>query len=68
VENQEPLLTPFNAWRIIRARTNMPIGRSTFYRWVESGKVFCFQPAGKIAIPWSEVDRVIKVIRNGERL
>ena len=46
----------------------MPIGRSTFYRWVESGKVFCFQPAGKIAIPWSEVDRVIKVIRNGERL
>jgi hypothetical protein len=40
VPGRMPLLSPYNAWRILQNRTGINVGRSTFYRWVQGGKVF----------------------------
>lgn len=63
-----PLLSPYNAWRIVVKRTGINCGRSTFYRWVSSGKVFSLRLGARIFIPWVEVERVIRQCRGGERL
>lgn len=63
-----PMLSPYNAWRIVVKRTGINCGRSTFYRWVSSGKVFSFRLGTRIHIPWAEVERVIRQCRGGERL
>ena len=61
------MLTPSNAWRILELRTGMNIGRSTFYRWIQSGRVFSVKLGGKIGVPWAALDQVIRQCRTGER-
>lgn len=68
VPGRMPLLSPYNAWRILEGRTGINVGRSTFYRWVQSGKVFSMKMGGKIYIPWPEIENVIRQFRSGIRL
>lgn len=63
-----PMLSPSNAWRILESRTGVNVGRSTFYRWVQSGKVFSLKVGGRIFIPWPELEHVIRQCQNGVRL
>lgn len=63
-----PMLSPSNAWRILESRTGVNVGRSTFYRWVQSGKVFSLKVGGRIFIPWPELEHVIRQCQSGERL
>jgi hypothetical protein len=63
-----PMLSPANAWRILESRTGVNVGRSTFYRWVSSGRVFSFRVGGRIYIPWPELEHVIRQCQNGIRL
>jgi hypothetical protein len=62
-----PMLTPQNAWRILERRTGVNVGRSTFYRWVQSGRVFALRMGHKIYVPWPEIEHLIKDFRRGLR-
>ena len=64
---RSPMLSPSNAWRILERRTGFNIGRSTFYRWIQMGRVFSLKLGGKVYIPWAEVENVIKECRSGRR-
>ncbi|HUI44095.1 MAG TPA: hypothetical protein VL523_19190 [Terriglobia bacterium] len=68
IPSDSPMLTPSNAWRILELRTGINIGRSTFYRWIQCGRVFSLKMGGKIVVPWGELEHVIRQCRNGERL
>ena len=68
VPGRMPLLSPYNAWRILQNRTGINVGRSTFYRWVQGGKVFSMKIGGKIYIPWPEIENVIRQFRSGIRI
>jgi len=63
-----PMLSPANAWRILESRTGVNVGRSTFYRWVQSGKVFSLKVGGRIFIPWPELEHVTRQFQSGVRL
>jgi len=63
-----PLLTPYNAWRILERRTGVNVCRSTFYRWVQCGRVFSLKIGGRIFVPWPELDEIIKQFRRGVRV
>jgi Helix-turn-helix domain len=62
-----PMLSPTNAWRILVRRTGFDIGRSTFYRWIQSGRIFSLKLGGKIYVPWAEIERTIEQCFNGDR-
>lgn len=62
-----PLLSPSNSWRILRRRTGIPMGRATFYRWLNSGRILYFRMGNRIYIPLTEIDDLIKRCRSGER-
>ena len=62
------MLSPYNAWRVLVRCTGVQCGRSTFYRWVDTGKVFSVRLGQRIFIPWSEVQNIIRQCRAGERL
>ena len=66
IHNHPPMLSPTNAWRILRRRTGGPISRSTFYRWLDSGKVFSFRMGSRMYVPWQELQDVIGRCLNGE--
>lgn len=68
VPGRIPLLSPYNAWRILKGRTGVDVGRSTFYRWVQDGKVFSMKIGGRIYIPWHDLEHVIRQFRNGVRV
>jgi excisionase family DNA binding protein len=60
------VLPPNNAWRILRSRTGLQCGRSTFYRWVNSGKIRSVRFGARIYIPWNELERIIRVCEGAE--
>lgn len=60
------LLPPTAAWRILRRRTGGHVSRSTFYRWLESGKVFSLRMGSRMYIPWQELQEVIGRCLSGE--
>ncbi len=64
----QPLLAPSAAWRILCRATGGGIGRSTFYRWLRTGKVYSIRLGFRIFIPWPALDDVIKQCKAGERL
>ena len=68
IEPNALMLSPSNAWRILERRTRFNIGRSTFYRWIQTGKIFSLKLGGKIYIPWAELEHVVQACRAGERL
>jgi hypothetical protein len=63
----EPMLTPANAWRILRRRTGGTVGRSTFYRWLSSGKIYSIRLGFRIYIPFHALEDLIKMVLAGDR-
>ena len=63
----EPMLTPSNAWRILRRRTGGSVGRSTFYRWLNSGKLYSIRLGYRIYIPFRALEDLIKLVLAGDR-
>ena len=61
-----PLLSPTNAWRILRRRTGGHISRSTFYRWLDSGKVYSLRMGSRLYVPWQALQDVIDRCLSGE--
>ena len=61
-----PLLSPPNAWRILHRRTGGHVSRSTFYRWLESGKVYSLRMGSRIYIPWQALQEIIEKCFQGE--
>ena len=62
-----PLLSPSSSWRILRRRTGIPMGRATFYRWLNAGRILYFRMGARIYIPLTEIDDLVKRCRTGER-
>ncbi len=65
---QGPLLSPSRAWHILRQRTGGRLARSTFYRWLESGRAYSLRVGTRIYVPWREVEEIIRKCLNGEAL
>jgi hypothetical protein len=63
-----PMLSTYQAWRILEKRTGVNVGRSTFYRWAQSGRVFTLRMGNKILVPWPELEHLIKDFRRGVRI
>jgi hypothetical protein len=66
IHQHAPLLSPPSAWRILRKRTGGHISRSTFYRWLESGKVYSLRMGSRMYVPWQALQEVIGRCLNGE--
>jgi len=62
-----PMLTPMSAWRILCRRTGGSISRTTFYRWLNCGKVYSVRLGYRFFIPWHALEEVIKQSLAGER-
>ena len=65
---RRPLLSPPNAWRILHRRTGGHVSRSTFYRWLDSGKVYSLRMGTRIYIPWQALQEIIQKCLQGEPL
>lgn len=61
------LLSPQNARRILCRATGGDIGRTTFYRWLNSGQVYALRIGKRFLIPYSVLEALIKKCREGER-
>jgi hypothetical protein len=66
IHTRAQLLPPTAAWRILRRRTGGHVSRSTFYRWLDSGKVFSFRMGSRMYVPWQELQEVIGRCLSGE--
>ncbi len=62
------MLSPSQAWRVLCHRTGGGISRATFYRWVNSGKVYSIRLGFRIFIPLPALDDLIKQCEAGERV
>lgn len=63
---QGPLLSPPRAWLILRKRTGGHVSRSTFYRWLESGRVYSLRMGTRMYVPWQALQEVIRRCLSGE--
>jgi excisionase family DNA binding protein len=54
------MLIPQTALRILCQRTGGTISRTTFYRWVESGKIPSIRLGARIFIPRTALDELIQ--------
>lgn len=61
------MLAPTAAWRILCRATGAAIARSTFYRWVTTGKVYSVRLGYRLYIPWPSLDELIRQCKAGER-
>ncbi len=61
------MLSPQTAWRALCRRTGGGISRATFYRWVNSGKLYSVRLGFQIYIPQMALDDLIKHCLDGER-
>ena len=66
VRSHPPLLPATAAWRILRSRTGGHISRSTFYRWLDSGKVYSLRIGSRMYVPWQTLQEVIGRCLSGE--
>lgn len=66
LHSRTPLLPPTAAWRILRSRTGGHISRSTFYRWLDSGKVYSLHIGSRMYVPWHALQEVIGRCLSGE--
>jgi len=62
------MLTVVSAWRVLCRRTGGRISRTTFYRCINSGKVNAIRLDFRFMIPLAEMERIIKLCLDGERL
>ena len=63
----ETMLAPANALRILRRATGGTIGRSTFYTWLSSGKLYSIRLGFRIFIPLRALEDLIRQCKAGER-
>ncbi|MEJ2008346.1 MAG: hypothetical protein P8Z30_09375 [Acidobacteriota bacterium] len=68
VQGHAQLLSPPNAWRILRRRTGGHVSRSTFYRWLESGQVYSLRLGSRLYVPWQSLQEVIGRCLSGDPL
>ena len=66
IHTRAQLLAPTAAWRILRRRTGGHVSRSTFYRWLDSGKVFSLRMGSRMYVPWQELQETIGRCLSGE--
>jgi excisionase family DNA binding protein len=62
------MLTPTHAWRVLCRRTGGTISRTTFYRWINSGRVGAIRMGTRFLIPLPMLDEVVKKCLDGERI
>jgi hypothetical protein len=67
-ETHPVMLSPERAIELLGMRLGIIVGRSTFYRWVYTGRFFSVKLGGKLFIPLSEMEMVVQRLANGERL
>ena len=63
-----PMLTPTHAWRLLCRRTGGSISRTTFYRWLASGRVGAVRVGFRFLVPLPMLEEVIKKCLEGERI
>jgi hypothetical protein len=63
----QPLISPQNAWQLLRRRTGGTVGRSTFYRWLNSGRLYSIRLGFRIYIPLPALDNLIRQCMSGDR-
>jgi hypothetical protein len=60
------MLAPQTAWRILCQRTGGTICKTTFYRWVSSGRISSIRLGARIFIPWPVLQEFIRQCFKGE--
>jgi excisionase family DNA binding protein len=63
-----PMLTPTHAWRLLCRRTGGNISRTTFYRWLNSGRVGAVRVGFRFLIPLPILEEIIQKCLDGERI
>jgi hypothetical protein len=63
-----PMLTPTHAWRLLCRRTGGSISRTTFYRWLNSGRVGAVRLGYRFVVPLPMLEEVIQKCLDGERI
>jgi len=61
------MLSAQTAWRALCRKTGAGISRATFYRWVNSGKLYSVRLGFQIYIPQMALDDLVKHCLDGER-
>jgi predicted DNA-binding transcriptional regulator AlpA len=67
VSPAQNMLSPQTAWRALCRRTGGGISRATFYRWVNSGKLYSVRLGFLIFIPQIALEDLVKQCLDGER-
>lgn len=65
---QETLLKPMNALRIYGRRTGVTPSTTSWYRWLDSGKIMAYRMNSRIMVPWEALEESIKAFYEGYRL
>jgi len=63
-----PMLTPMHAWRMLCRRTGGNISLTTFYRWINSGRIGVVRVGSRYLIPLPLLEEVIEKCLDGERV
>lgn len=63
-----PLLTVTHAWRLLCRRTGGTISRTTFYRWINSGRVGVVRVGYRFLVPLPLLEEAIQKCLDGERV
>ena len=63
-----PMLTPVHAWRLLCRRTGGSISRTTFYRWINSGRVGAVRVGFRFLVPLPMLEEVIQECLDGKRI
>ena len=62
------MLCPKTAWRMLCEQTGGRVALMTFYRWLQSGKVYSVRVGYHIFVPRTSLEDLIKRCLAGERL
>ncbi len=63
-----PMLTPMHAWRLLCRRTGGNMSLTTFYRWINSGRIGVVRVGARYLIPLPLLEEVIEKCLDGERV
>jgi hypothetical protein len=63
-----PMLTPSHAWRLFCRRTGSNVSRTSFYRWINSGRVGAVRVGYRILVPLPMLEEVIQECLDGKRI
>lgn len=63
-----PMLTPVHAWRLLCRRTGGRISLTTFYRWINSGRIGAVRLGMRFLVPLPVVEEAIQKCLDGERI